>query len=268
MTHIKYGWQFLKSHRDLWVWAILPFLLNMLLLVLLISYGYHYFTDVYDWLIDLFGLSTITVYDSWYAWIIHAGLWLITGILKLFLSVITGIMILLTGYLASFILAAPFHDILSEKTAFILAGKSVDDIGISYMLRHLWQIMRNELIKSLLFIAIPILLLLLYIIPAIGGILYIVISYCFGCFDLGFAFVDLPMSRKCMSFSERWQFAKQHKWTLMGFGSIYIVPFLYLLLSPVLAIGGSILYHNIMKSISNSPIANQDKELNANTNHT
>ena len=80
------------------------------------------------------------------------------------------------------------------------------------------------------------------LIPGLGSIIYVVLASIFTSYDIGFNFVDYPMSRKLWKFGERMRFGWNRKYKLMGFGIVGIIPlFAYFFASPMV-VGGTLMF--------------------------
>jgi CysZ protein len=236
------GFGFFASHPRLWLWAVIPTFINIILLIIMISAFAHYFSDIYAWLSAHAGRLDIESPAVWYMHILDWLLWIINLLFQLLIIILSLILILLVSYAAALIIAGPFNDALSEQVEIIVTGSGEVPFSLKKFVKDLWRIVKMESIKALILLLIPIALFILNAIPAIGGFLYILLTFLFGAWDLGFAFAELPMGRKLAPLSERFAFGMRHKWALMGLGIGFVIPFFYLIFAAPLAVGGTLLY--------------------------
>ena len=124
----------------------------------------------------------------------------------------------------------------------IVTGKEEPPFTIRKFLRDLWRTIKVESLKGSILIAIPVVLFVFSFIPVIGAPLYVTLTFIFGAWDLGFSYADLPFGRKAMPFSVRWDFARKERWTLVGLGAGFIIPFFALVFAPPMVVGGTLLY--------------------------
>ncbi len=236
------GFRYLFAHPRLWPWAILPTLLGLLLMGAMLGLFIHYYGDVYGWLSDHLGHITIADPDTWY-WVALDGLlWVLDKFFQLLVILISIILLLIVGYAAALVIAAPFNDALSERVETLVTGREPPPFSWKKFVGDLLRILKIESIKAAILIAIPIVLFVLNFIPVVGAPLYVALTFFFGCWDLGFSFADLPMGRKVMPLGERWRFAKRQRWALVGLGVGFLIPFFSLLFAAPLTVGGTLLY--------------------------
>ena len=240
--HLMRGFGFLASRPKLWPWAILPTLINFLLLVAMIVVLIHYFGDIHAWLSGVVGSLDIENPTAWYWHIVDGIFWVLNLLLKLLIFIVGLIISLVVAYGLSFVVAGPFNDILSERVEIMVTGIEPPPFTLK---RFVWEIARTirvETVKAIILIAIPAVLFILNIIPVVGGILYIVLTCMFGAWDMGFSYAELPLGRRAASFKERVAFGRAHRWALMGLGIGFIIPFFALLFAAPMAVGGTLLY--------------------------
>ncbi len=245
--HIFKGLKFLTSHRRLWIWAIIPTLINFVIVVAMISVFIHYYGDFYGWLTSHMGNLDIENPAAWYMYILDGVLWVLNILFQILIILISLILMLVIAYGLSFIVAAPFNDALSERVEVILTSEESPPFSMKKFISDMLRIIKIESIKAAILLMIPILLFILNFIPVIGGPLYVTLTIIFGSWDLGFAFADLPMGRKVIPLKGRWEFARRNKWALMGFGAGFIIPFFALIFAAPMVVGGTLLYEEKSK---------------------
>ncbi len=235
------GFSFLLSKPRLWPWALIPFLINLALILVMIWVFVHYYGDLYGWLVSYVGDLTIDNPSTWYWQALNALLWVVNVLFQLLLVLVALILLLIVGYAAGLIIAAPFNDALSERVEIIVTGKEGPPFVWKKFLGDMLRIIRVESVKAAILIVIPIALLVLNLIPGVGGVIYVVLTLIFGAWDLGFAFADLPLGRRIVPTGDRFRFGWRHKWSLVGLGAGFVIPFFSLLFAPILVVGGTLL---------------------------
>jgi len=150
-------------------------------------------------------------------------------------------------------LASPILDKLSERVEMIEAMPVAPNMG---MVRGTWMglaVSFRDLFWGLAFLTVfhmP--LFLLSFIPVLGVVVVPVISV--GLTSLLFAheFIGMIPARRFMGYRARWGVIRRHKWEGLGFGlalvMVFFVPFLNLVLLPVAAVSGSLLFCDLQKS--------------------
>lgn len=259
-SQIKLGWQtfweglsFLRRHKSLWLWAALPFTLSVLILFVGFGLGFHYFDTLiakipyYLWL-DQVWAGTIEP-ASLLLKIILVPLFLILKYLIVIPIVFLLGMVLMTllCFFVYLVLAAPFSDLLAEKTTYLFRGEEPPAFTLGRLIKGIVQTVIVELRKVFLMILFPLLFFVLHFVPIVGSILYLILISIFGMWVLGLAMVDYPMSHQMLSYKERLDFARQHKFSLIGFGFPFLIPLVPLLLQTPMVVGGTILFHKLKR---------------------
>ena len=239
------GFGFLTKHPTLWPWVFIPFLISILLLALSWGLFIHYYPGFYQFLVTHVGLQTLPEAYGFWATLGYAALWVLKQILKLFLFLLGLIFLSLITFLIYLIVASPFFDILSEKVSTLAKGEEPLPFEWKHFFKSMGRTMLVETQKATLFLVVPLVLLVLNLIPAVGGFLYALATSLFGMWALGFISVDFPMGLKLLPFKQRFRFARHHKYSLIGFGVLFLIPFAPLLLQAAMVVGGTLLYHEL-----------------------
>ncbi len=245
ISGVKYifkGFKVLIANPKLWPWALLPTLINLILLALMLATFFHFLGDIYSWLsahILQLGIENPT---TWYLHILDSILWAINLLFQIIIFLLSLIFVLIISYVLGLIVAAPFNDALSERVELLVTNKELPSYSFKKMIKDLLRTIKMETIKGLVLILIPVLLFVLNIIPIIGGILYVALTFIFGAWDLGFAYADLPMGRKVIPLKNRISFASKNKWGLIGLGAGFIIPFFNLVFAAPMVVAGTLFY--------------------------
>ena len=236
------GCKYLWKNPKLWPWAIMPTVINLLLLAIMLGSFFHFYGDIYAWLSSHLGGLTISTANTWYLHILNGILWFFDIFFQLLIVLISLIFLMIISYCISFIVAAPFNDMLSEKVEILITGETPPKITLKKFMSDMMRVIKIESIKAAILLIIPVFLFIFNIIPVIGGTLYVIFTFTFGAWDLGFAYADLPMGRKVLSLKKRWDYAKKNKYFLIGFGWGFIIPFFALVFAAPMVVGGTMLY--------------------------
>lgn len=236
------GFVFLLRNPRLWLMALAPTVINLIVLGAMIGVFVHYYGDVYAWLSTHLVRLGLQNADTWYLQALAAVLWVLDAIFQAFIILLSLILLLILSYAVGLTISAPFNDALSEKTETILTGAEPPPFSLSKLVRESARTIKIEALKSLVFVAIPCVLFILNFIPVAGGILYTFFTILFGAMDLGFSFADLPMGRRVLPLKTRLDFARANKWGLAGLGIGFMVPFFALIFSAPMAVAGAIFY--------------------------
>ena len=236
------GFTFLAARPKLWVWAVLPTIVNLLLLGLMVGVFFHYYSSLYSWLAAHLGISEIAGPLSWWQHLLNALIFVAEMLIKALIVLLTLVLLLLVSYGLSFVVAGPFNDALSERVERIATGMEPPPFSLSRFIKETVRTIKVESIKAAILLAIPVVLFLLSFIPVVGGPLYIVLTFIFGAWDIGFCFADIPNSRRALPFKERWKFAREQRWALIGLGLGFVIPFFSLIFAAPMVVGGTLLY--------------------------
>jgi len=236
------GFTFLAGHPKLWIWAVIPTIINLLLLAVMIAAFAHFYGDIYGWLAGHLGLSGWATPAAWWQHLLNWILWGANLLFQIMIVLVSLILLLIASYAASFIVAGPFNDILSEHVEVMVTGTEPPPFTMSKFLSDLWRTIKVESVKAAILLAIPVVLFVFSFIPVVGGPLYVLLTFVFGAWDLGFSYAELPLGRKARPFEERLAFARRQKWALIGLGSGFIIPFFALVFAPPMVVGGTLLY--------------------------
>ncbi|MFH0798552.1 MAG: EI24 domain-containing protein [Pseudomonadota bacterium] len=245
VRHLVRGFTFLAGHPRLWLWAVLPTIINLAILGVMLSVFIHCYGDIYGWLSAHLGHMRIENPTAWYWHVANALLWVVNLLFQLLVVIASLIILLIASYGVGIIVASPFNDALSERTEVLSSGVPPPPFAIGKFMRDIARLVWIESIKALILISIPVALFVLHLIPVVGGPLYIALTFIFGAWSLGFIYADLPMSRRVSPLKERWAFARKNRWALIGLGTGFVIPFFGLLFAAPMVVGGTLLHVDI-----------------------
>jgi CysZ protein len=222
------GLRYLLAHRELWRYALLPILLNLLItgFVLLL----------------LFGIG------AWFAAELHpefARTWWGT-----LLEILSGVAILvvalalaaITWLALNGILCGHFYAKLAKRVELQL-GTPPERLRDVPLRQQVIDTLRD--LASLLVINAG--LLLLNIVPAIGSIVALVLGFYFDGFLFGADYLDYPMSLRGMRRRAKRDLCKAHRWQTIGLGggvfAFNLVPVIGAILGAAAVVGAVLLFH-------------------------
>lgn len=218
---------FLISHPRLYLYVLIPFLINLVVFSLAVWIGLDFFNTTVE--------SMIPVGDAWYWVVLYYFLWVIavlaTAVLVFFLFAIVGNLI-----------ASPFNDILSEKTEALLTGRTRSEpFDLKAFIRDSLHTLLDELLKISAFLGGMVVLFLLFLLPAVGPVLYSVLSVLWTALFLVVEYTGYVFSRHKLVFRDQRQFIRQRKLASVGFGTgslcLLAIPFLQFFTIPLGVIG-------------------------------
>ncbi|MEQ8763787.1 MAG: EI24 domain-containing protein [Planctomycetota bacterium] len=233
----------LAKHRALWPFAAAPFLLSFVLLAGLIT-GAAF--AVYHW-----GWESLGAPPE------DAGVW--TFLRWLF----TVTVLIIAAFLGMFvfraivlIVAAPFHDFLSEKVERVLLGKTIEE---PFSWKRLLADLARPIFDVIKLLAYQLILLVIFLplllVPVVGGLLYSAIL----CYIAAMDYLDIPMARYRMSLGQKRALLRRNRSEVLGLGITstlaLLVPIVNFMIIPIGVIAGTITYHRLREGDPDSVTA-------------
>ncbi|MBN1533682.1 MAG: EI24 domain-containing protein [Spirochaetes bacterium] len=222
---------FIVSHRGFGWYFIIPFILNIVVLVTVFIISYR-------------------IFDTWFSGLLAGTAWymvVLRVLLKPVLFVLLSIVSVLVYSITGCIVTAPFNDFLSMKVERVITGEGFDEkFRFTTLLKDIIRITAGIMILLLLMLLLNIILLFLNLVPFFGQVLYSVMSFLTASFFIGYQFFDFPMERRRLGFSEKFWIAWHHKWLVAGLGAAFFlasyIPVLGFLGLNCATIGATILF--------------------------
>jgi len=230
------GMSFLFRNRGLKRYAVLPFLLNVLLYVAALAVFFYF---LWNWRIG--GVE----WDFWGpvgGWLAGAANWM-GWMVKLVVAMLALTASFFTFTAVGMVVGSPLNDVLSEKVELCCTGQR-DKLDMPFKftaaitMLSLYDSLRNVL-KQLFFtvLALPFLF-----VPLVGFVpLFLV-----GGYFAGFGFLDSSMARNYLRPPQKKLMSDSRFWELIGFGiamqALFAIPLVGMLLLPVGVTAGTLLY--------------------------
>jgi CysZ protein len=227
--------KFLGAHIGLMRYFLIPFFINILVFGLGTWTFIHYFGDLLH--------AFIGTPEIWWQYILY---YLSATVLALLFSVV-----LVFGFTAvGMIIAAPFLDVLSQRTEELFLSKTIDEpFSFGVLTKDAQQAVGNELKKIGLLILVQGALLLCNFIPVIGQVAYAIGAPLCVVFFLVYEYMDFTLSRKRIPFGNKWKLIFDNKAATFGMGVAFffttVIPFINLFVMPVAVIGATLLFLHI-----------------------
>lgn len=226
------GLRFLAKKRVLWKYVVIPFLVNVGVLVGLGILFLVLFSD-------LVGII-IPEGDAWYWAILRAVLWIVGSFLAI-------VLFLVSFTAVGTAIASPFNDLLSEQVEKMFVGLRPDSRD------NLWSQARRSarsILESMKHVAFYLagsgIIALIGLTPAVGTFLSLAFGTLWTLLFLAIEFGDYYLARHWISFRTRWQMVLSEKWACLGFGAgcavLFMIPLMNLLLMPGAVVGGTLLW--------------------------
>ena len=227
--------RFLLSHPALLRFVVFPFLINTLIFSLCVYFGF----DFFDGLVAKY----IPQGDAWYWLLLSYAVWILAVL-------VTIVLVFFSFTVVGNLIASPFNDLLSEKTEQILTGvREEGAFALKAFLQDTKRVVATEIKKIGLFLVGMLLLLLLNILPVVGGALYAVLAFLLTLFFLVVEYLGYILERKRFTFARQREYIMTRKFLMLGFGTgvmaVLAIPFLQFLCIPLGVVGGTLLWFDL-----------------------
>lgn len=231
------AFRFLIKHPPLWLYVIIPALINIGLFVggLWVVFSYA------GVILELIWIEP-AVEEGWYHWLV-TGIWHVLVTLVAVLTVLASYIFML---LVGGIIASPFNDALSRRVeARILPEHQRREPASSSMI---WETLRAIgssifILGSYCVIMVPI--LFLNLVPVIGQAAATFLGAGISSLFLAMEFTDAPLDRRGHGLRRKFELIEGNRAISLGFGlgsSLLLwIPFLNFLTIPIAAVGGTAL---------------------------
>jgi CysZ protein len=227
-----------RAGRLLWYnprllkYIAIPFLINVVVFTLAIFFGFEFFQYVLS--------RYLPEGSAWYWSVVQYGLWVVA-------SLVTLVLVFFSFTVVGNLIAAPFNELLSERTEELLLGKSCEEaFSFGTFFRDMGRSWLTQLKKLTVFAVAMLILLLLNLLPFVGSLFYGILSFVLTLFFLGWEYLGYVQERKRASFKQQKQYLLQRKSLISGFSCgvllLLAIPFLQLLCIPLAVIGATLLW--------------------------
>ncbi len=208
-------------------YVIIPLTLNILLFGSLIGYGYAGFGPLVD--------KVMSYVPDW--------LGFLSGILWLFIVLLTAIIVFFTFTPIANIIAAPFNAIMAEKIEEKLTGRDVN--ANVPLLKIILDSIVSQIGKLGYILAWSLVLFIISVIPGINFIapfLWVL----FGSWLLSLEYLDYPMGNHALTFKQEKATLKKRRGLALGFGggvmALTTIPVVNFFVMPVAVAGATAMW--------------------------
>jgi CysZ protein len=228
--------RFLRGNRGLKRFLLLPMLLDLLVFVGLYALAWDQSQEMLMQIADKG--------DTWYWIALYRALLVVVVILLLLL---VG---LCTALLAG-VVAAPFNDLLAERTLNIVDGEPNESFSVIRLGQDVSRSIIQQIRKLVFIVCCASVLFLLQFVPGLILVIQFFLYPLFTAFTASLEFMDYGMERRRLRFKQKRKFLMRHSGAVMGFGGssalLLMVPVLNVLAMPVLVVAGTLMYLSIEK---------------------
>jgi CysZ protein len=235
------GALFIWNHRVLWKYAAAPLVISSVIL------GCSYYL-LYRFLV---GLARGFVHDQWY---FQALYYVVVFIVALFLLVV--FFFLFTRVASA--LAAPFNDLISEKTEQLIMGNFQETpFSVLQLMKDSGRAIIHSLRILAIYVCLLVLCLLLLLIPVAGGFLFTAATVLLSSYMFAYEYLGYPMDRRRFTFQQKKGLLRSRLRPVIGFGlgnaAVASMPVVNILFIPAAVAGGTILFLELDGGFKASP---------------
>jgi CysZ protein len=246
-TYLPRGFGRLVISPSLWKWAVIPLVLNILVVVLSLVVAYQ----LVGWLQNQ---TSATALQSWADagglwWIMSKVVWVLgyvaTWLVWIMLPLLSTWLICAFPFSILYkLLFMPFMELMTESAERLVLKFDEDqpfDFGRVYanLVIAIVDAIFLTLMQGLLFV----LLLPINIIPFLGSMLWMVLP---PALFSGMDYTDINLVRRKYTTTEKLKLWRTHEWRFLGYGLSFFflitIPLLNVVAIPCAAVGGALLY--------------------------
>jgi CysZ protein len=185
------------------------------------------------WHNDIFSMIWRMPESKWLIWLWYSVSWILTLILMAFS--------MLASYLISQIFFCVFiMDYMSRITERLVLGQEAPETSAS-IFQMFWYLIGQEIPRAMVPILISVALMILGLFTPVSLVIIAVSSVAAGVF-LAWDNTDLVPARRMMPFKERLKFLKQNLFFHIGFGLLFLVPWVNIIFLSFAPVGATLYY--------------------------
>nr|WP_321398346.1 EI24 domain-containing protein [uncultured Desulfobacter sp.] len=191
------------------------------------------------WHNDIFSMIWQMPESKWLIWLWYSVSWILTLILMAFS--------MLASYLISQIFFCVFiMDYMSRITERLVRGQEAPGAHVS-IFHMFWYLIRQEIPRAMVPILISVALMILGLFTPVSLIIIAVSTVAAGVF-LAWDNTDLVPARRMIPFKDRLKFLKQNLFFHIGFGLLFLVPWVNIIFLSFAPVGATLYYIDKEKS--------------------
>ena len=171
--------------------------------------------------------------SAWLVWIWYLVSWLLAVILL-------GVTTVLGYFIAQILFSVVIMDLMSRMTEKLVTGKEIPPPSMPYF-KHLIFLVRQEIPRAVMPVLLVLVLMVLGWLTPLGPVVT-VLSPTVAALFLAWDYTDLVPARQLLPFTARFAIFKRHLLFHLGFGLLFLVPLLNLVLLSFAPVGAT-LFH-------------------------
>lgn len=232
------GAGFLLKRPLLWPVVLIPLTLNVLIFTGLLYWGFGEFSETLQ--------GWIGEREGW--------LWsILAGVAKAAMALVALVLVYFLFTPLALLVAAPFNDFLAERTE-RACGIGVDDKrgAVRALVSEGLYSVKCEAVRLSIYGLGFLLLFCLNLVPAIGSLLFAVLSMYWAIRWTAYEFSGYAAERRHIAFKGKWRLLRKNWAVSIGFGAMTVfllsIPFLNVLMVPIGAVAGTFLFAMMEKA--------------------
>lgn len=204
------GLMFVLKRPALLRLALVPLLLNVVLLAGGLGVGYYFFGELFGLIFPWEKPDSGAMVTLW--WV---AFYMVGTVLAVAIGGVSFLLVIAVGS----IIAAPFHDLIAERTENELrGGGSEEPFSLSRIIREILTTLIDQIQLLIVFFIGLVVILLLNLVPVLGSAVSAALSFAWTWWFLTLEFTEPALSRSRYRFKQRWGLLSQHLRLAMGFG--------------------------------------------------
>ena len=237
-NYFRRGYLLIQKNPKLWWFALPSIIVYLPVFFIFLSYFPSLILGIGKGLMQM-------AFSLWQCGILGM-LAVIVAILFIILTLFVALIIIVTLLFIATIVASIFNDILSEQTEIVYIGlKTTKHVPINKIPYKYLFIIGTEFKKFGFYLIVQMVLLLFNIIPFFGQIIYSLLGGIFTIYFIGFEYIDYRLSRRLMTFKQKWNLCLAHKWRVFGYGfavSLFLlIPFINVVVMGISVVGATLI---------------------------
>ncbi len=235
------GLGYLTSHRELWKFVVIPFLISIVIFAGLVSFYFGYFSQILAFLQRPFVALDVTDPQGFLSYVLDGVLWFVRQLLTVVVFAVSSVFMAVLGYFIVNIVSAPFYEAMADKIMGLHGRVQTGNVAVTGLVKKWIHAIKFELVKIASYIVITVIFGLLSLIPVVG-MLFSILGLVISSWYFAFGLTAYPMVERVTPLSQMFLWGRQNKMRLVGFGIPALIPFLGLFILQIQVVGGTLLY--------------------------
>ncbi|MDY0189425.1 MAG: sulfate transporter CysZ [Desulfuromonas sp.] len=223
------AFHFVLKNPSLYKYVAIPLVINIVVFSAAIYWGFDLFSSLTG--------QYLSAHDAWFWQVLVA-------VVKFIAAVITLVVVFFAFTVVGNLIAAPFNDVLSERTEQLLTGNLVNEpFSLAQFAKDIGRVMLDEVRKMSIFIILMLVALLFNFLPGVGSMIYAVLSVGLTLYFLIIEYTGYVFGRKHLGFKDQRRFVANNRLGALGFAlavmCMLFIPFVQFLTIPIAVVAAT-----------------------------